>query len=146
MSKSEKHEQLLYLLLTIRKMAQCNILCFCVFLQASWVLVALGWIFIPVYISAEVVTMPEYLAKRFGGQRIRIYMSVLSLILYIFTKISVRHLFFFKYINDLNMIQQPHYLCVRVCVFPRQTFFPGHCLSRCHLGGICICLQSYCCW
>uniref|UniRef100_A0A668TAR8 Solute carrier family 5 member 9 n=1 Tax=Oreochromis aureus TaxID=47969 RepID=A0A668TAR8_OREAU len=56
--------------------------------NAAWVLVALGWIFIPVYIAAEVVTMPEYLAKRFGGQRIRIYMSVLSLILYIFTKIS----------------------------------------------------------
>ncbi|KAM9364915.1 LOW QUALITY PROTEIN: sodium/glucose cotransporter 4-like [Pholidichthys leucotaenia] len=56
--------------------------------NATWVLVALGWIFIPVYISAGVVTMPEYLAKRFGGQRIRIYMSVLSLILYIFTKIS----------------------------------------------------------
>ncbi|KAK1874855.1 Sodium/glucose cotransporter 4, partial [Dissostichus eleginoides] len=57
--------------------------------NAAWVLVALGWIFIPVYISAGVITMPEYLAKRFGGQRIRIYMSVLSLILYIFTKISV---------------------------------------------------------
>ncbi|KAJ4923410.1 hypothetical protein JOQ06_000743, partial [Pogonophryne albipinna] len=56
--------------------------------NAAWVLVALGWIFIPVYISAGVITMPEYLAKRFGGQRIRIYMSVLSLILYIFTKIS----------------------------------------------------------
>ncbi|KAM6938219.1 sodium/glucose cotransporter 4 isoform 2-T2 [Lycodopsis pacificus] len=56
--------------------------------NAAWVLVALGWIFIPVYIAAGVVTMPEYLAKRFGGQRIRIYMSVLSLILYIFTKIS----------------------------------------------------------
>uniref|UniRef100_A0A3B5LI97 Solute carrier family 5 member 9 n=1 Tax=Xiphophorus couchianus TaxID=32473 RepID=A0A3B5LI97_9TELE len=55
---------------------------------AAWVLVALGWIFIPVYISAGVVTMPEYLALRFGGRRIRIYMSVLSLILYIFTKIS----------------------------------------------------------
>lgn len=58
--------------------------------QAAWVLIALGWIFVPVYISAGVVTMPEYLKKRFGGQRIRIYMSVLSLILYIFTKISVR--------------------------------------------------------
>lgn len=33
--------------------------------------------------------MPEYLQKRFGGQRIQIYMSVLSLIIYIFTKISV---------------------------------------------------------
>ncbi|KAF7647148.1 hypothetical protein LDENG_00176490 [Lucifuga dentata] len=56
--------------------------------NAAWVLVALGWIFIPVYISSGVVTMPEYLAKRFGGQRIRIYMSILSLILYVFTKIS----------------------------------------------------------
>uniref|UniRef100_A0A8C7ILN8 Solute carrier family 5 member 9 n=1 Tax=Oncorhynchus kisutch TaxID=8019 RepID=A0A8C7ILN8_ONCKI len=56
--------------------------------NVTWVLIALGWIFVPVYISAGVVTMPEYLKKRFGGQRIRIYMSVLSLILYIFTKIS----------------------------------------------------------
>lgn len=32
--------------------------------------------------------MPEYLRKRFGGNRIRIYLAVLSLILYIFTKIS----------------------------------------------------------
>ncbi|XP_029473802.1 sodium/glucose cotransporter 4 isoform X3 [Rhinatrema bivittatum] len=56
--------------------------------NATWVLVALGWIFVPVYIAAGVVTLPEYLQKRFGGQRIRIYMSVMSLILYIFTKIS----------------------------------------------------------
>ncbi|MEE6495458.1 hypothetical protein FKM82_002058 [Ascaphus truei] len=56
--------------------------------NATWVLVALGWIFVPVYIASGVVTMPEYLKKRFGGHRIRIYMSVLSLILYIFTKIS----------------------------------------------------------
>ncbi|XP_063795653.1 sodium/glucose cotransporter 4 isoform X2 [Pseudophryne corroboree] len=56
--------------------------------NASWVLVALGWIFVPVYIASGVITMPEYLQKRFGGHRIRIYMSVLSLILYIFTKIS----------------------------------------------------------
>ena len=32
--------------------------------------------------------MPEYLCKRFGGQRIRVYLSLLALILYIFTKIS----------------------------------------------------------
>ncbi|XP_072788722.1 sodium/glucose cotransporter 4 isoform X2 [Taeniopygia guttata] len=56
--------------------------------NAIWPLLALGWIFVPVYISAGVVTMPEYLKKRFGGQRLQIYMSVLSLILYIFTRIS----------------------------------------------------------
>ncbi|XP_030671070.1 sodium/glucose cotransporter 1 isoform X3 [Nomascus leucogenys] len=32
--------------------------------------------------------MPEYLRKRFGGQRIQVYLSLLSLLLYIFTKIS----------------------------------------------------------
>ncbi|KAJ0065558.1 hypothetical protein NL108_013460, partial [Boleophthalmus pectinirostris] len=56
--------------------------------NAAWVLVALGWVFIPVYIAAGVLTMPEYLCRRFGGARIRIYISLLSLILYIFTKIS----------------------------------------------------------
>ncbi|XP_060087771.1 sodium/glucose cotransporter 4 [Heteronotia binoei] len=56
--------------------------------NATWALLVLGWIFVPVYIAAGVVTMPEYLRKRFGGQRIQIYLSVLSLILYIFTKIS----------------------------------------------------------
>ncbi|XP_069336051.1 sodium/glucose cotransporter 4 isoform X4 [Eulemur rufifrons] len=56
--------------------------------NATWLLVALGWVFVPVYIAAGVVTMPQYLKKRFGGQRIQVYMSVLSLILYIFTKIS----------------------------------------------------------
>ncbi|NXE06940.1 SC5A1 protein, partial [Lophotis ruficrista] len=50
--------------------------------------VILGWLFVPIYIKAGVVTMPEYLRKRFGGKRIQIYLSVLSLLLYIFTKIS----------------------------------------------------------
>ncbi|OWK60235.1 Sodium/glucose cotransporter 1 [Lonchura striata] len=50
--------------------------------------VVLGWIFVPIYIKAGVVTMPEYLRKRFGGKRIQVYLSVLSLIIYVFTKIS----------------------------------------------------------
>nr|XP_009685720.1 PREDICTED: sodium/glucose cotransporter 1 [Struthio camelus australis] len=50
--------------------------------------VVLGWLFVPIYIKAGVVTMPEYLKKRFGGKRIQIYLSILSLLLYIFTKIS----------------------------------------------------------
>ncbi|KAF7700820.1 sodium/glucose cotransporter 1 [Silurus meridionalis] len=56
--------------------------------NALIVVLLLGWIFVPIYIKAGVITMPEYLKKRFGGNRIRIYLSVLSLILYIFTKIS----------------------------------------------------------
>uniref|UniRef100_A0A8C0ASC5 Sodium/mannose cotransporter SLC5A10 n=1 Tax=Buteo japonicus TaxID=224669 RepID=A0A8C0ASC5_9AVES len=36
----------------------------------------------------QIVTMPEYLQRRFGGERIRMYLSGLSLLLSIFTKIS----------------------------------------------------------
>ena len=58
-------------------------------LNAMFILVLLGWVFVPVYTASSVYTMPEYLRKRFGGQRIRIYLSVLALLLYVFTKISV---------------------------------------------------------
>ncbi|XP_047497066.1 sodium/glucose cotransporter 5-like [Penaeus chinensis] len=53
-----------------------------------YTLIMLGWLFLPVYLSSGVYTMPEYLRLRFGGQRIRVYLSCLALILYIFTKIS----------------------------------------------------------
>ncbi|XP_055261223.1 sodium/glucose cotransporter 1 isoform X2 [Moschus berezovskii] len=56
--------------------------------NALILVIVLGWVFVPIYIKAGVVTMPEYLRKRFGGQRIQVYLSVLSLVLYIFTKIS----------------------------------------------------------
>ncbi|CAF3596121.1 unnamed protein product [Adineta steineri] len=58
-------------------------------LNASYVLIILGWIFLPVYIKADVFTMPEFLKKRFGDDRIRFYQTILALILSIFTKISV---------------------------------------------------------
>ncbi|XP_043770766.1 sodium/glucose cotransporter 2 isoform X1 [Cervus elaphus] len=57
--------------------------------NALFVVLLLGWLFVPVYLTAGVITMPQYLRKRFGGRRIRLYLSVLSLFLYIFTKISV---------------------------------------------------------
>ncbi|NXG66475.1 SC5AA protein, partial [Hemiprocne comata] len=55
---------------------------------ATYALLALAWVFVPVYISSGIVTMPEYLQRRFGGERIRMYLSSLSLLLSIFTKIS----------------------------------------------------------
>ncbi|XP_045704859.1 sodium/glucose cotransporter 2 isoform X2 [Phyllostomus hastatus] len=57
--------------------------------NALFVVLLLGWLFAPVYLTAGVITMPQYLRKRFGGHRIRLYLSMLSLFLYIFTKISV---------------------------------------------------------
>uniref|UniRef100_A0A669CRU9 Sodium/glucose cotransporter 2 n=3 Tax=Oreochromis TaxID=8139 RepID=A0A669CRU9_ORENI len=57
--------------------------------SALFIVLLLGWVFVPVYLTAGVITMPQYLKKRFGGTRISLYLSVISLLLYILTKISV---------------------------------------------------------
>ncbi|XP_047246819.1 sodium/glucose cotransporter 2 isoform X1 [Girardinichthys multiradiatus] len=57
--------------------------------NALFIVLLLGWLFVPVYLTAGVITMPQYLKKRFGGTRISLYLSIISLFLYIFTKISV---------------------------------------------------------
>merc|ERR1719495_3114240 len=57
-------------------------------LSAIFYIIFLGWCFVPVYMASGVFTMPEYLRLRFGGQRIRVYLAVLALLLYVFTKIS----------------------------------------------------------
>jgi len=51
-------------------------------------LLMLGWLFVPVYLAAGISTMPEFLRRRFPGGRIRTYLAILSLFIYIFTKIS----------------------------------------------------------
>ncbi|KAK7097368.1 hypothetical protein V1264_004358 [Littorina saxatilis] len=56
--------------------------------HAIYLLIALGWVFVPVYVSSGAFTMPEYLKKRFGGKRLRVYLSCLALILYVLTKIT----------------------------------------------------------
>ena len=54
-------------------------------------LLMLGWLFVPVYLAAGISTMPEFLRRRFPGSRIRSYLAVLSLFIYIFANL-------FKYI------------------------------------------------
>ena len=43
----------------------------------------------------QTYTMPQYLSKRFGGARLRVFFAILSLILYIFTKCSVSCFWFY---------------------------------------------------
>jgi len=57
--------------------------------NAIMLLQLLGWVFLPVYIAGGICTLPEYICRRFGGKRLRMWLSVVSLLLYIFTKISV---------------------------------------------------------
>jgi SSS family solute:Na+ symporter len=54
----------------------------------AWILVMLAWIFVPFYYRADVFTMPEFLEKRFDG-RTRWVLSTVSLVAYVFTKVSV---------------------------------------------------------
>ncbi len=55
---------------------------------AAFCLFTLAWIFVPHYIRSKVFTMPEFLEKRFNST-CRWYLSSISIIAYIFTKISV---------------------------------------------------------
>ena len=57
--------------------------------SAVWILILLGWYYVPIYLKANVFTLPEYMEKRFNSKVLRIYFSVLALFLFCFTKISV---------------------------------------------------------
>jgi SSS family solute:Na+ symporter len=54
----------------------------------AWVLILLAGIFVPFYYKSGVETIPEFLEKRFGS-RARTLLSVVSLVAYVVTKVSV---------------------------------------------------------
>ena len=54
----------------------------------AWLVLMLGWVFLPFYARSGVFTMPEFLEKRFDA-RSRWVLSIVSLIAYILTKVSV---------------------------------------------------------
>ena len=47
-------------------------------------------VFFTMFTFLQVYTLPEYMGKRFGGKRLRTYLSLLSLFLHILTRLSVR--------------------------------------------------------
>ena len=54
----------------------------------AWIVLLLGWLFLPFYIRSGAFTMPEFLEKRFDAKS-RWFLSVFSLIAYVLTKVSV---------------------------------------------------------
>ena len=54
----------------------------------AWIVLILGWLFLPFYIRSGAFTMPEFLEKRFDS-RSRWFLSVFSLLAYVLTKVSV---------------------------------------------------------
>ncbi|MFK8161856.1 MAG: sodium:solute symporter [Lewinella sp.] len=57
-------------------------------LLASLILILFGWVFVPFYLRSGVYTMPEFLEKRYSSA-CRTYLSVVSVLAYIITKISL---------------------------------------------------------
>src|ERR1700691_6208889 len=56
---------------------------------ACLILLILGWVFVPFYLRSNVFTMPEFLERRFN-RNCAVYLAAISIIAYIFTKISVQ--------------------------------------------------------
>ncbi len=54
----------------------------------AWIVLLLGWLFLPFYMRSGVFTMPEFLEKRFDA-RSRWFLSIFSIIGYVLTKVSV---------------------------------------------------------
>ena len=54
----------------------------------AWIVLLLGWLFLPFYIRSGAFTTPEFLEKRFDS-RSRWFLSIFSLLAYILTKVSI---------------------------------------------------------
>ncbi len=55
---------------------------------AALILLILGWVFVPFYLRSGVYTMPEFLERRYSPEA-RWYLSIISIVGYVLTKISV---------------------------------------------------------
>ncbi len=54
----------------------------------GWLILMLGWLFVPFYSRSKVFTMPEFLERRYNPQA-RSLLSIISLVSYILTKVAV---------------------------------------------------------
>lgn len=54
----------------------------------GWLILILGWVFVPFYARSGVFTMPEFLEKRYNRGS-RSVLSIISLVSYVFTKVAV---------------------------------------------------------
>ena len=54
----------------------------------AWLVLLLGWVFVPFYMRSKVFTMPEFLERRYSPTA-RWVLSVISLLAYVLTKVSV---------------------------------------------------------
>ncbi len=54
----------------------------------GWIILILGWLFVPFYARSKVFTMPEFLERRYNTAT-RNFLSIISLVSYVLTKVAV---------------------------------------------------------
>ena len=54
----------------------------------GWLILVLGWVFVPFYSRSKVFTMPEFLERRYNTAS-RNFLSIISLVSYVLTKVAV---------------------------------------------------------
>jgi solute:Na+ symporter, SSS family len=54
----------------------------------GWMILILGWVFVPFYSRSKVFTMPEFLERRYNKSS-RSFLSIISLVSYVLTKVAV---------------------------------------------------------
>ena len=54
----------------------------------SWIVLMLGWVFVPFYMRSKVFTMPEFLERRYNSKT-RWLLSIVQLLSYVIAKVSV---------------------------------------------------------
>ena len=106
----------------------------------------LGWLFVPIYMKAKVYTMPQYIKMRYGGERIRVYLTCLALLLSIFTKISVdlysgavflqQALNWNLYASVIALILLAAFLTVGGKQNKRRRFLSNQAIQFFYLGGL----------
>ena len=83
----------------------------------GWMILILGWLFVPFYARSGVFTMPEFLEKRYNSKA-RSFLSIISLVSYVLTKVAVtvyaggvvfKDVFNIEYVTIFN--QQIDFFC-----------------------------------
>ncbi len=54
----------------------------------AWLILILGWVFVPFYSRSKVFTIPEFLEKRYN-RGARSFLSIISMVSYVLTKVAV---------------------------------------------------------
>ena len=93
--------------------------------NAMFVLLCLGYFFVPVYLSSNIVTIPDYLARRLGGERLQIYLTIVTLTMYILTITSANLFAGSIFIQEVLPVNIYVAVCIVLAIVAVYTILGG---------------------